>query len=154
MKKTAFIFAAIVMLSVGAGAQEKGQRNCDTILQPYFALHGYDAETYPAGKAEYRCRYSENAFYFVDDIPNGVPLHQMDELTDLLTGEHPTADMVVDLSTLSYYRYDFNKFQGMHRKSPVVYFRLRGNNSHQFLALRSFYAIEELVWKDWVELDD
>jgi len=132
MKK--IVLSVIAILLFGAMANAQTQRNCEAILRDYFAVSGHDPETYPEGKAEWRCLFSSNAFYLTDEITNDGVVFLFSELTNRITGEHPAANTPVDLNTFSYYTYNFLDFQAQYYHS-TIFFQLEGN-THRYLAVR------------------
>lgn len=133
MKKVIFIAIATVLLGMSANAQSG--RDCEKVMEPFFAVRGHNPADYPADKIEYWCTFSENAFYFVDRLPHNVFVFDFSVLTNMVTGQKAAADTPVDLNTFSYFSYDFINFQvkDYHR---TIYFELHGNQPHKYLALR------------------
>lgn len=136
MKK--IVLSVIAILLFGAMANAQTQRNCEAIMRPWFQSVGMDPEDYPAEKTEARCLLSWCTFYFADEMPSGSFYFLFNELTNVLDGTHPAANTVVDLSTLSYYLYNFADFQFMY-KNQTVYFELQGNQ-HRYLAMRPYHV--------------
>ena len=133
MKKILFAAIAIVMLTLQTRVM--GQ-DCDAIVAPFLQQRGFSADTYPADKFEYRCHFSQNTFYFCDQVPSNAQVFDLNELTDLTSDQKVESNMLIDLNTLSYYRYNWSTFQArdnMHH----IYFRLGFRNGHRYLALRT-----------------
>ena len=146
MKKTLLIIAAAV-IGLAGNAQTQSQRDCNKIVEAYFATTGHDPETYPEDKFEYRCQWSANAFYFADAVPSTATVFDFAELTNAITGNHPAADFKVDLNTFSYYAYNFLDFQVQDYHSEI-YFRLQGND-HAYLVVRQWDEIMDRT--NWPE---
>lgn len=122
------------MLLAFAGANAQ---NCEAIMLPYFGGDADRMAEYPAEKLDWRCRYARNAFYESDTVPLFAYVYSIAEVQNLTTGEKLTEDFVVDLSTLSYYAYNFNQLQ-LQYKSPKVTICFRTPASaHPYLVLRS-----------------
>ena len=133
------LLTAVAVLLLGAAANAQSQRDCAAIVRDYYLTSGNDPETYPADKAEYRCRFSANAFYLTTDLPNGCTVFMFTDLTNLITGEHPAPVETVDLNTFSYYTYNFLDLQA-HDYHRTIYIDLSGNG-YQFLAVRPYDEI-------------
>lgn len=134
MKKV--IFTTITILLIGWAGHTKAQ-NCEAIVEPYLTLHGYTAETYPEDKAEYRCLFSQASFFLTKDLPHGVTVFMITELTDLITGQKVTNDLTVDLNTFSYYRYNFFDFQRQDF-DRTIYFQIGQGRDRVFLGVRCY----------------
>lgn len=139
MKKIVLCIVTVLLFGTVTHAQNAGQRDCAAIVRDYLITHGYDSDTYPADKAEFRCQFSSNAFYLTDDAPDGYFIFQFTDLTNLITGEHPAPVSTLDLNTFSYYTYDFNNFHHYDFKR-TIYFDLDGRGRH-FLAMRPYEEI-------------
>ena len=124
---------AIMFSVLGAWGNVQAQ-GCLDLLEPYFKFNNTNPEDYPQEKLEWRCRYVRAAFYMTNTIPENVPLYEISEVTDVFTGSHMSENEVIDIETLSYYQYDFARFQHMNDK-VTVYFRLR-HGKYKYLALR------------------
>lgn len=131
MRKAVII--AVVCMIAGAWGNLKAQ-GCAELLEPYFKINRINPEEYPKGKMEWRCMFARAAFYMTDRIPKGAPVHNISELKDVFTGENLSEDFEVKVDELSYYAYDFKRFQYMH-SDQTVYFRLK-KGKNKYLALR------------------
>ncbi len=122
------------MLMVFAGASAQ---NCDVIMLPYFGGDADRMAEYPAEKLDWRCRYARAAFYESDTVPSFAHVYSIADVTNKATGENLTEAFIVDLSTLSYYGYNFNDLQ-LQYKSPreTLCFRTP-SSAHPYLVLRS-----------------
>lgn len=127
-----FFTAIVALLFCSAAAQAQ---NCESIVTPLLEQMGTTKDYYPAEKIEHFCTFSHQAFYLTDKVPDASLVYDITDLTQWGTDGHPAADMVIDLSTLSFWRYNFQNFQKVDR---TVYFRLGRGNSHKYLALRSY----------------
>ena len=132
------IFLTVVCLLMGIWSNLSAQ-NCNEIVRPYFLYNNIDSNEYPEGKLEWRCQYSRNAFYMTNEIPSNAYVYNFTELTSWLTGQHPSANMVVELEHLSYWEYNFLQFQTEHF-DYTIYFRLQ-NSSKKYLAVRNVNEI-------------
>jgi len=134
MKRNLSVVALFVMLAMsGKGLAQ----NCEAIVTPYLTLHGYTQANYPADKFEYRCTFSQNAFYLCDSVPQDATTFPITMLTNLVEKAYVPANFVVDLNTFSYYAYNFMAFQkeDYHR---TIYFVLGEGNAHHYLAVRCY----------------
>ena len=132
MKRTIILTVIGLMFAGGLSAQ-----NCEAIMLPFFGGNKQKMDEYPQPKFEWRCKYSQNAFYVTDQVPEGAELHALSELTDKMTGEKVTDDFVVDLDYLSYYQYNFMDIQ-LHSPSgdAKIYFATP-KSGHRYLVVRS-----------------
>ncbi len=141
--KRLVLIVAVVMMAVGAQAQ-----NCDSIMLPYFRWNTEQMERYlmqAPEKFEYRCQYARNAFYESDTMPTGVILYDIADVQDKFTGETLPANYVVDLNTLSYYRYNFAWFQLVNRDvEETICFQTPGS-THPYLVVRSIMEMREVT---------
>lgn len=121
MKKIIAV-AAMLMAFGGLKAQD-----CDAIMLPFFKGDMQRMEEYKAvapEKFEYRCMISQSMMDVSDTIPQGALTFNINELTDILTGEKLPADFVVDINTISYYQYNFREFLAQlpsHREGMVCF---------------------------------
>lgn len=121
MKKIIAV-AAMLMVFGGLKAQD-----CDAIMLPFFKGDMQRMEEYKAvapEKFEYRCMISQSMMDVSDTIPQGALTFNINELTDILTGEKLPADFVVDINTISYYQYNFHEFLAQlpsHREGMVCF---------------------------------
>ena len=138
MKRIFLLAAASILLGIWSNLNAQ---NCNEIVRPYFLFSGVDSNAYPEGKREWRCHYSQNAFYLTDQIPSNAHVYDFTELTSLVTKQHPSSDYVVDLEHLSYWEFDFDKFQNQHFENDI-YFRIK-NGPKKYLAVRDINEIYE-----------
>ena len=138
MKKVFLLTIACITLGIWGNLNAQ---NCSEIVRPYLLRNNIDSSEYPAGKAEWRCNYSRNAFYMTDKIPSDAFVYDFTELTSWLTGQHPNTNIVVELEHLSYWEYNFEQFQHQHFYN-TIYFRLQ-NSSKKYLAVRNINEIYE-----------
>ena len=135
MKKILLAAVAIMMF---CGGSLRAQ-DCQAVLLPMVNFNAKHLAEYPAEKAAWYCNFSHNAFFFAESVPEGARVFSITELTDVNTGNHPAADIVIDLNTFSFYAYDFTNFQHLdyHR---TIYFET-SNTTHKFLAVRAWDEI-------------
>ena len=132
MKK--IIFTLLVVFTLGLTNMVQAQ-DCRAIVRPLVILRGIDTSWYPAEKLEFFCQFSQNALFTVQSVPEGAIVHNIGEVTDLLTRQKAPQNMVADLNTLSYWQYDFDEFRPRDYKQPI-YFRMGGEGSSQYLGVR------------------
>lgn len=140
MKKLVMI-AALMMAVAGVKAQD-----CNAIMLPYFGNDRVRMEVYQTEapyKFEWRCACARAAFYESDTVPAGVEVFRISEVKDVFTGTPMQQNVVIDLSTLSYYAYNFKDFQLRYpHADKAVCFSTPGS-AHPYLVLRS---LEEMNW--------
>lgn len=133
MKKVIFTLIILTGLAGTAMAQD-----CEAIVGPFLYLRGIEPSDYPEGKFEYRCTFSRNTFFLTDQVPQGSTIRDISELTDKMTDRNLAENFVVDLNTISLYRYDFERFQKGKDAERTIYFRLKGSNTHRYLGVRCY----------------
>ena len=126
----------MLLTMVGLKAQD-----CETIMLPFFNYDRTRMEEYPAPKFEWRCQFASHAFYVTDEVPADAELMSITQVKDIWTGEALKEDFKVDLTTLSYYAYNFELLQ-LTFKSPraTICFSTPGSE-HRYLVLRSLYEM-------------
>ncbi len=132
MKRTIVLLAFCLSVIGGAAAQ-----NCEAIMLPFFGGNEQRMYEYPAPKFEWRCKYSQNAFYVTDQVPEDAVLRSLTEITDNSTGKKLTEDFVVDLDYLSYYQYSFQDMQCHYPKTNITICFPTPKSEHRYLVLRS-----------------
>lgn len=125
-------------------------QDCDAIVLPFLNNDVQRLNQYPAHKMAYRCAFSQFSFEVADDVASGAPLHEISEVVDRFTGSNIPSDIKIDLNTLSYYQYDFNRFQGLHAEGPI-YFHTP-SSEHPYLVLVSFREAAERATKKMAQL--
>lgn len=116
-------------------------QDCNAIVLPLVNNDASRLAHYPADKLAYRCAFSQLSFEVTDILAEGAAVHDISEVKDVLTGVMLDRNVQIDLSVLSYYRYDFNRFQGMHA-DEYVYFHTPGSE-HRYLVLVPRYLAQE-----------
>ena len=141
MKRT-IIITVLCLMAIG----DLSAQNCEAIMLPFFGGNKQKMDEYPAPKLEWRCKYSQNAFYVADQVPEGAEIHSLTELKEYSTGAKVTEAFVVDLETLSYYRYSFKELQCSYKSSDVTICFPTPASEHNYLVLRSLretYSLTE-----------
>lgn len=136
---------AILIVTLVAGIAGLQAQNCEAIVLPFFNGDNAKMANYPMEKLDYRCRYSQNAFYLSDTVPEWAEMHSLSELRNKMTGEYLTEDYVVDLATLSYYAYNFLELQCQYKGGNVVICFPTPNSERPYLVLRSLTEIQALT---------
>ena len=133
MKRLILVAAAIMAIGVsGLRAQD-----CNAIMLPFFNGDAERLAAYPAEKLEWRCQYARNAFYWSDTVPEGAVVKSITEVVNRQTGIRMTADVQINLNTLSYYAYNFNDIQLIYPKPNVTICFSTPGSEHPYLVLRS-----------------
>ena len=136
MKKIVLTVLMIVLAGIAASVNAQ---DCEAIVRPYFQANNINPDDLVAEKYEWRCQFSYNAFYITSQVPEGATVFNFSELTDLVTKEHPSGNITIDLNTFSYWQYDFVEFQ-VQDYHKTIYFRT-GSRSTPYLALRCWDEI-------------
>lgn len=131
----------VLLVLLAAGTLGLRAQNCEAIVLPMFGGDRAKMARCPAEKIDYHCRYSRNAFYVSDTVPEWAEMHALTELKDNATGKSLTEDYVVDLGTLSYYAYNFVDMQCSYRETDVVICFPTPKSEHPYLVLRSLDEI-------------
>ena len=131
MKRIVFL-AALLMGALGAKAQ-----SCETLVLPFFNWDVNAMNAYPEEKFEWRCAYARAAFYESDTIPAGAEVYSISEVVSKEDGKNLTQDFIVDLTTLSYYAYNFKNLQVQYPKCNVTICFTTPASEHPYLVLRS-----------------
>lgn len=130
MKKILYslIFASAVVLSANLQAQD-----CEEIVLPHVGYNRAKLELMPKEKVQWYCTYSKSSFFLTNDIPAGSVVMDIRDVVYKRTGEHLKADFVVDLTTLSYFAYNFEEFQ-YQNYNKTIYFHTP-NSTYKYLGL-------------------
>ena len=81
MKRTLILVGLCLAAIGGLRAQD-----CEAIMLPFFGGDKQKMHEYPAPKFDIRCRYSQNAFYVTDQIPEGAEMRSLTEIADKMIG--------------------------------------------------------------------
>ena len=127
--KSLGLLLALFIYSAGSLSAQ----DCEAIVLPMVNNDAALLARYPADKIAYYCAFSQFSFEVADSLPTGAPVHEINEVQDVLTKVFLDKDVRIDLTALSYYRYDFSRFQGMHAQA-TVYFHTPGSE-HAYLVL-------------------
>lgn len=131
---------------IGVKAQD-----CYSIVLPKY---GYDTAVmarYPDDKIMYWCFYSQAAFYESDTVPAGVDVYNISQVRETHGTNYLPQDYVVDLTTLSYFAYNFLAFQHLYPTGSTTICFSTPSSAHPYLVLRS---IEETIHLANIALDD
>ncbi len=140
MKKKLILAVALLLGGLSLQAQD-----CDALLLPLFRYDSARMADYPSLKRDYRCAYARAAFYESDTVPAGARLYNISEVREKFGTNYLPQNLVVDLSTLSYYAYNFEYFQTLElRPTDVVCFSTP-SSAHPYLVLRSIVEMGSLA---------
>lgn len=131
MKRIA-LFGLLLMAAFGANAQ-----NCQSLVLPLFRGNTELMATYPQDKLDWYCCYVRAAFYESDTVPAQADLFSITEVSAVPSGTRLSADFVVDLTTMSYYSYDFYDFQLRYPHGDKTLCFSTPSSAHPYLVLRS-----------------
>lgn len=133
--KRVVLIVAVALSALGLKAQD-----CDAIMLPYFKGNVEQMEQYRSAAPEKfatRCAYAQAAFYESDTIPMGAYLHDISEVREAFGTNYLPQNYVVDLSSLSYYAYNFKEFQLQFRECDKIICFSTPSSTHPYLVLRS-----------------
>ena len=131
---------AFVLVMMSASAQ-----NCESIVLPFFGNDTARMATYPVDKLMYRCFYSQASFYESDTVPAGVDVYSITEVREKYGSGYLPQSYVVDLTTLSYYAYNFQAFQLKYPHGNVTVCFSTPSSTHPYLVLRSIDDTHQMV---------
>ncbi|MBP5536167.1 MAG: hypothetical protein J6X62_05175 [Bacteroidales bacterium] len=132
MKKTVFILMLMLAVAMAANAQT---RDCRQIVLPHVGFNQSHLNMMSEEKLQWHCTYSEQSFFETDALPAGAVVYDISVLVDLRTGDNVSSSFVVNLTTLSYYAYNFGDFQGLNG-DMTIYFRTPSSR-HAYLGVYS-----------------
>lgn len=141
------IVAILMMAATALKAQ-----NCETLLLPYFENDREIMEQFSnevPDKFAWHCAVARSAFYEADAVPADAKMHSITEVKDRFTGAPLPADLVVDLSTLSYYGYTFHDIQLQYPTGAQVICFATPSSKHPYLVLRSIDQTHEKATQLW-----
>ncbi|MBR4738754.1 MAG: hypothetical protein IK058_01985 [Bacteroidales bacterium] len=139
MKRLILVIAFMFTVAV-ANAQ-----NCEAIVLPFFKYDTAVLANYPVEKMMYRCFYSQASFYESDTVPAGVDVYNIGDVREAYGTNYLPQSYVVDLSTLSYYAYNFNEFQFRYPRGNVTICFSTPASTHRYLVLRSIESSHALA---------
>ena len=125
---------------VGLKAQD-----CRDIVLPLFNYDTARFDAYPAAKIMYRCLYSRASFYESDTIPEGAHVYDISEVREANGTQYLPQTFVVDLTTLSYYAYNFLDFQKRFVRGNITLCFSTPSSAHPYLVLRSIEESHRLA---------
>ena len=142
MKKSflLILFMSALMLPMSVYAQ---QDYCHDLVFPLF---NYDEERlaeYPETKLAYDCLFSRNSFYESDTIPAGAPVYNISDVVSKRDSTHVAQDLVVDLTKLSFYDYNFNDFRYRHYETPICF--RTPSSAHPYLVMRTYIDVMRIT---------
>ena len=142
-----------LLFAVNAGAQ-----NCESIVLPFFGNDTARMANYPTDKLMFRCFYSQASFYESDTIPAGVEVFNISDVHEAYgTGTLPQ-NYVVDLTTLSYYAYNFRSFQLRYPHGNMAVCFATPSSTHPYLVLRSLddanAMAERMLQQYYIDLEN
>lgn len=145
--KRVILVALMAMAATGLKAQD-----CETLLLPYFQNDRAVFEQYRQqvpDKLAWRCAYARSAFYESDTIPAGAERLNITEVVNLETNVPLSADFVVNLSTLSYWAYNFQILQYKFPTGATTIYFATPASKHPYLVLRSLDDTNAEATKLW-----
>lgn len=144
--KRLIVFASLLTVAVMANAQ-----NCNALVLPYFGGDTARMAQYPESKLDWYCLFAQSAFYESDTIPAGAEVHSLSEVLDKASLQPMSAQYVVNLSTLSYFAYNFEALQQEYRSGTKVVYFPTPYSTHPYLVLRCIDEIYRMTEEAWSE---
>lgn len=126
-----FFLLALFFLGVASIASAQ---DCRTIVLPHVGYNEKMLDVMPDEKINWHCQFSKNSFYVTDKLPDGALVFDIVQLKSVRNNQNLPQNFQVDLSTLSYYEYNFFDFQAVDIKA-TVFFRTP-ESEHEYLAVR------------------
>lgn len=123
-------------------------QNCEAIVLPLYNNDIQRLNQVPADKIEYRCVFSHFSFDVADELPSGVTALAISQVRDNYTGQFMTDDVQIDLNVLSYYQYDFSRFQILYPQQEI-YFSTPASE-HPYLVL---HELSDVGYRTSVYMD-
>ncbi|MBQ0016842.1 MAG: hypothetical protein KBT04_07660 [Bacteroidales bacterium] len=134
MKK---VILSVIWLLLGfcvAQAQSEVEA-CKAIVAPQFEDKSV-LDIMPIEKLQWHCAFSHNSFYESDTIPADAVEYDIEVVSRYDNGEALPHSFVVDLTTLSYYAYNFHDFRYRHYEQPICF--RTPSSSHPYLVMRTY----------------
>jgi hypothetical protein len=144
--KRIVLLAALMMCALGMKAQ-----SCETIMLPFFNGDVDAMNSYPDEKFEWRCAFARAAFYESDVIPTGAEVYSIAQVVNKEDGQSLPENYQVDLTTLSFYAYNFKDLQLQYPKCNVTICFTTPASEHPYLVLRSIddmYKVADNIVND------
>lgn len=123
-----------MMLTVYIGVRAQ---DCNAIVLPMFGNDPAVMANTPDDKIAYWCYFSQASFYESDTVPAGVDVYNISQVREAHGTTYLSQDYVVDLTTLSYFAYNFTDFQHQYSKGNVTLCFSTPSSTHPYLVLRS-----------------
>lgn len=131
MKRIVF-FVALVASVMGLKAQ-----NCEALVLPYFNGNASAMAEYPQEKIDWLCAFARAAFYESDTVPAGAEMCPLSEVESKVDGRHLTDGLAVELTTLSFYAFNFSEIQQRYNNPDVIVCFRTPDSKHPYLVMRS-----------------
>ncbi len=146
MKKAIFIGLFIMTTLFGSAYAQ----DCEYIVAGKYHYNMELVQQLPRAKVDYHCRFSRNNLFVTNEVPRGAKVYSITELKNQYTGDYLPSSFVVNLDSISYYAYDFAKFQDF-RYNESVYFSTPGSQYH-YLGLRAYRVACDMTGETNVEM--
>ena len=128
------IIIATVLLVTAFGLKAQ---NCEALVLPHFNNNADVMHSVDVAKLDIICQYARNAFYESDTIPTGAQVLPITNVKDKNNMVPMSANIIVDLNTLSYYQYNFVDLQMQYQDQWTIICFPTPASSHPYLVLRS-----------------
>lgn len=141
----------VLLAALMIGAMSMKAQSCETIMLPYFNGDVNAMNAYPDEKYEWRCAFGRAAFYVSDVIPAGAEVYSITAVTSRADGQSLPDNYQVDLTTLSYYAYNFKDLQLQYPKGNVTICFTTPASEHPYLVLRpmdEMYTMADSIVND------
>ncbi len=120
-------------------------QSCETIMLPFFNGDVDAMNSYPDEKFEWRCAYGRAAFYESDVIPAGAEVYSITQVVNKEDGQSLPENYQVDLTTLSFYAYNFKDLQLQYPNCNVTICFSTPASEHPYLVLRSINEMYKMA---------
>lgn len=121
---------AMALMVMAMSSTLKAQ-DCEYIVS---FKYGKSMNKVSPAKIDYWCRVNSNTLFVTNDVPTGATVFSISELREYRTGMHLPTDFVVNLDSLSLFRYDFSNFQDLNK---TVYFLTEGSE-YRYLGVKGY----------------
>lgn len=112
-------------------------QNCTALVLPYFNGDAAAMAACPQEKLDWLCAFARAAFYESDTVPAGAEICPIGEVRIKADGRYLTDGLAVELTTLSFYAFNFSEIQRKYQNNDMVICFPTPNSKHPYLVMRS-----------------
>lgn len=124
-------------------------QNCTALVLPRFNGDTVAMADYPQEKQNWLCAFARSAFYESDTVPTGAAICPIGEVRANADGKYLTDSFVVDLTSLSFFAYNFIEIQHKYQNTDMIICFPTPNSKHPYLVMRSvneMYAMADSMY--------